>query len=163
MATKEPKWLELNGRPILEHFESLSRAVRITAFVLLACDRFKGIRLNEQKILGLLTKELQVRAVDYWIKYSQWIHLKKELLDLSSSDPEACKSSSILNLNPFIDTDGLIRVGGRIEHANITFDERHPIVIPGHSVMSKRLLRQAHELTLHGGVQLMLHFIRARY
>lgn len=62
-----------------------------------------------------------------------------------------------------MDTDGLMRVGGRLQNANVTYDERHPLIIPNHSILSKLLLKDAHEQTLHGGVQQMLHYVRARY
>ena len=37
------------------------------------------------------------------------------------------KASSLYKLDPFLDQDGLIRVGGRIRRANLSVDRKHPV------------------------------------
>ncbi|XP_025262223.1 uncharacterized protein LOC112637218 [Camponotus floridanus] len=39
-------------------------------------------------------------------------------------------SSKLLALNPFIDEKGLLRVGGRIQNSKMTFEFKHPIILP---------------------------------
>ena len=39
------------------------------------------------------------------------------------------RDSSIARLSLFLGTDGLLRVGGRVEHSHLTYDEKHPIII----------------------------------
>ena len=41
------------------------------------------------------------------------------------------KASSLYKLDPFLDRDGLICVGGRIRRANVSIDRKHPVIIPG--------------------------------
>ncbi|KAL7301917.1 hypothetical protein TKK_0005512 [Trichogramma kaykai] len=65
------------------------------------------------------------------------------------------KRSHLSRLCPFYDRDGLLRDGGRLQNARVPFDEKHPIILPGGCAMVKRLVRQAHLETLHGGAQLM--------
>lgn len=60
------------------------------------------------------------------------------------------------NEMPFLGGDGLMRVKGRLENANISYDEEHPIILPYKSTFAKRLLKFAHMKTLHGGPQVML-------
>ena len=38
-------------------------------------------------------------------------------------------SSVLAKLCPVIDADGLLRVGGRLNHADITNEEQHPIIL----------------------------------
>ncbi|XP_068689241.1 uncharacterized protein [Montipora foliosa] len=40
------------------------------------------------------------------------------------------KASSLYNLEPFLDQDCLIRVGGRTRRANVSVDRKHPVIIP---------------------------------
>lgn len=41
------------------------------------------------------------------------------------------RNSPLKALAPFIEADGLLRVGGRIKEAELQSDEKTPIVIPG--------------------------------
>jgi len=36
-------------------------------------------------------------------------------------------------LTPFLDSHGVLRVGGRLKHAFLSEDERHPIIVPAES------------------------------
>lgn len=66
-------------------------------------------------------------------------------------------------MNPFIDEDGILRVGGRLEQADLPFEERHPAILPSHNEFVTLLIDNAHRLTLHGGVQLVMAHLRNRY
>ncbi|XP_063993417.1 uncharacterized protein LOC135171057 [Diachasmimorpha longicaudata] len=73
-------------------------------------------------------------------------------------------NSKLHNLNPFIDDDGLIRVGGRLEKAKtISFDERHPIVLPPFFHVSRLIMESTHLDNLHTGTQTTLHLLRRQY
>ena len=41
------------------------------------------------------------------------------------------KASWLYKLDPFLDQDGLIRVGGRIGRENVSVDRKHRVIIPG--------------------------------
>ena len=40
------------------------------------------------------------------------------------------QKSSLLSLNPFLYGNHLIRVGGRLQHSELTFDQQHPLILP---------------------------------
>ncbi|RXN13836.1 hypothetical protein ROHU_037202 [Labeo rohita] len=61
------------------------------------------------------------------------------------------KTSGLKTLNPFIDQDGLLRIGGRLKHALIEQREKHPIIIPGKSHIALLLTRHFHERVRHQG------------
>lgn len=61
------------------------------------------------------------------------------------------KTSRIRNLNPFLDDDGLLRVGGRIHRASIEYKEKHPIIIPGNNHIAVLLIRHYHCEVKHQG------------
>ncbi|XP_062600292.1 uncharacterized protein LOC134261921 [Saccostrea cucullata] len=61
------------------------------------------------------------------------------------------KESKIVIFDPFIDENGLMRVGGRLRHAKIPADERHPIIIPGKHHVALLLIRHYHEKIKHQG------------
>ena len=40
-------------------------------------------------------------------------------------------NNPLTKLNPFIDTNGILRVGGRLENSGLSYEERHPAIIHG--------------------------------
>jgi hypothetical protein len=40
------------------------------------------------------------------------------------------KQSTLKKLNPVIDEDGLLRMGGRLSSVDMSQDEKHPLIIP---------------------------------
>ena len=73
-----------------------------------------------------------------------------EIILLSNEKPLA-KSSSVLKLSPYLDADGLLRVGGRLQHSSIPEHEKHPILFPGRHHIAILLIRHYHDLTHHQG------------
>ena len=64
---------------------------------------------------------------------------------------EARKLSSLSKLDPFIDLDDLIHVGGRLKNSEQDSRQKYPVVIPKKSVASRLLIRKAHEEVAHLG------------
>ena len=50
-------------------------------------------------------------------------------------------TSSLYKLDPFLDNDGLVRIGGRLHKATIPFEEKHPVVIPENSHITTFLIQ----------------------
>lgn len=63
------------------------------------------------------------------------------------------KKSKLVSLNVFIDVKGIIRVGGKLRHANIKYSRRHPIVLPAKHPLTELLIRETHLKYLHVGPQ----------
>lgn len=98
-----------------------------------------------------------------WINAEERHQALMGLVSNTQSKGSIHKSSSLLKLTPFLDKDGLLRAGGRLNNARMTFDEMYALIIPKKSKLTKLLLDYYHSYTLHGGVQLMLSTIRRRY
>ncbi|XP_046976357.1 uncharacterized protein LOC124542454 [Vanessa cardui] len=74
------------------------------------------------------------------------------------------KSNSRLKLlQPYLDSDNIVRVGGRLRHSNLHDDSKHPIILDESNPLSLLLVADAHLKTLHGGVQLTLGYIRTKF
>lgn len=109
----------------------------------------------------LVTSELK-RSMNACIKISQNRYFSDELHDLSHGQT-VNKKSSLYFLHPFLDTDDIIRVGGRLKNAPLPYDTKHPVVVSGKSRLASLLVDQTHKTTLHGGPLLMLNVIRSNY
>ncbi|XP_061166266.1 uncharacterized protein LOC133175165 [Saccostrea echinata] len=71
------------------------------------------------------------------------------------------RNSHILPLDPFLDSEKALRVGGRIKHANIPAQEKHPLLIPGKHHIAKLLIGQVHENVQHQGRHITEGALRA--
>jgi len=59
--------------------------------------------------------------------------------------------SVLEKLSPIIDGEGILRVGRRLNQADLTNEERHPIILPKSSHVSSHLIRHHHERVQHQG------------
>ncbi|XP_033762808.1 uncharacterized protein LOC117344237 [Pecten maximus] len=64
---------------------------------------------------------------------------------------ELQKDSSIRSLNPFIDNDGIVRVGGRLNNADLSKMEKNPVLIPRRHHVATLLIRHYHDKVRHQG------------
>ena len=71
------------------------------------------------------------------------------------------KSSSLSTLDPFLDKDGVMRVGGRIRKANLSATLRNPIILPKSSHTTSLIISHVHERTHHSGRGITLNELRA--
>lgn len=71
--------------------------------------------------------------------------------------------SSIKSLTPYLDQDNILRVGGRLRHANLPNDRKNPIILGNRNTLTPLIIADAHARTLHGGIQLMLCQLRSKY
>ncbi|XP_028328030.1 uncharacterized protein LOC114478897 isoform X1 [Gouania willdenowi] len=70
-------------------------------------------------------------------------------------------SSPLSKLNPFIDTNGILRVGGRLKRAQLLSDETNPILIPSKHHLAQLIIRHFHEKVHHQGRHFTEGAIRA--
>ena len=81
-----------------------------------------------------------------------------------SANKSISSSSVLLNLNPYMSESYIIRCCGRLEASpGLSYDERHPIILPYNSELSKLLIQFIHQISLHGGNQLVLRLLRSQY
>ena len=70
------------------------------------------------------------------------------------------KDSTILKLDPFLDANGILPVGGRLGRILLPFDEKHPIIVSGKHHVASLLVSYYHEQVRHQGRHLTEGAIR---
>jgi len=73
------------------------------------------------------------------------------------------KNSQLSSLDPFIDCNDVLRVGGRLRHSFLTEGQKHPIILPTKHHVTKLIIRDEHLRNLHMGPQNLLYIIRNKY
>lgn len=140
---------------LLHKHSNLTRLIRVLAWV------FRAITRHRVTSAYLTLSELR-RAKGVIIKYVQVAEFSDEIETLKSKHQINSKSK-ILNFNPFLDKDGILRVGGRIKNAHIHDNMKHPIIIAHSGQFTNLIIDHAHKLTFHGGARLTLSNTRQQY
>ena len=69
-------------------------------------------------------------------------------------------TSPIYRLTPFIGEDGLLRVRGRLHFSDLSYEEKHPVILPrGH--LAELVTREQHRVMKHCGVAKLISAIRS--
>ncbi|XP_075151102.1 uncharacterized protein LOC142225212 [Haematobia irritans] len=76
---------------------------------------------------------------------------------------EISKSSELVKLSPYIDENGLLRVGGRISNSELLSEIQHPIILPKKHEVTILILKEEHIKNLHPGVSTLFVIVRQTY
>jgi len=131
-----------------DKFSKLSKLIRVAA----TCIRFAQICKKEfqQKFSGPLSVDELERARKCLIKKEQKSVFFEELIALEKRC-DISKKSRLRDLNPFIDEDGLLRVGGRLQHSELQHDAKYPVILPHRSHLTELIIEHEHRKNLHTG------------
>ena len=72
------------------------------------------------------------------------------------------KCSSIIRLDPFLDEDQLLRVGGRLRRGSLDDKIKHPIILPKKEPIVERIIAHHHKEIAHLGRTSTLNEVRSR-
>jgi hypothetical protein len=137
---------------LIEKFSSWEKAVNLIRFFTSKAMRVK------QKPHSLV--EAKLKAVQAIIRAVQHEVYASELSRLENSEC-VLSSSSLVNLDPFLDRDGLIRVGGRLGLSDLEYSQKHPVVLPKSHHVSQLVIGYYHKLVAHQGRGLTINSIRS--
>ena len=109
----------------------------------------------DNRSLGLSLDERE--AAEHWLlKQSQKRSFPTEYHALSLSGKTA-PASRLRALTPMMTpTEGLIRVGGRLDHSDLSLSKKHPIILDGKDILIKKMFEFLHKKLCHGGPSLLL-------
>lgn len=139
-------------------YSSFTRLLRITALCMKAISRF---RKSQDFTNSITTQDLEAARM-YWIKSVQHASFSQEIKTLSKGHILS-RSNSLLRLTPFLDSNGLLRLGGRLQSSFLNSNAKHPLIVPKDSPLTSLIISDAHQRTMHGGTQATLSYIRNNY
>ena len=152
MVTTEA--VELKNVIECKDYSSWKRLQRVTAWVLKFKNKLmaKIRRVREENSVAeesLTPNELE-ESRKVWINEAQKC-LKDRL-----------KRNEFRTLSPFEDEEGIIRVGGRVENALVSYETKHPALLPYDHRVSRLIAEEAHRMG-HSGIATTAAKIRRRY
>ncbi|GIY57335.1 reverse transcriptase [Caerostris darwini] len=148
-----------NSNDLFQKYSSLSKLKRVAAY----CLRFvNNCRNSKDKITGFLNTSELTNAINMLIKSVQFIVFNNEITALKRNQALSCRSK-ILSLNPFLDNSGILRVGGRLRHANIAYGHKHQMLLKKGHILTDLIVGYYHKILLHAGPQLVQSSIQEQY
>ena len=176
-STVEPESFVLS---LLRRKSDINSVKRILAYVLKFISKCKGRGLSVRAPSTTpshsppppppLPSVDELQSVEkLMIKDAQRRQFGPEVDALKEENPRKIKrvlnrSASVLRqLQPFIDHEGIMRVGGRIERSNDAWESKHPIVLPYFDSLTNHFIYHIHEVNGHSGVEFTLAESRRRY
>ena len=66
-------------------------------------------------------------------------------------------------LNPFIDDNQLLRVGGRLQNSQSDYNSKHPFILPPKHPVSEKIITFYHTKYLHAGVSTLMALLRQKF
>ena len=147
-----------------EQYSSFTRLLRVTAWIFHFFHNCSAhVKNSSQATVGsqLTVSELK-QAESYLVLMAQWSSFEIEMNALSGGR-QLPRSSHLISLRPFLDSSGLLRVGGREVHSALPFDRRHPIILHGNHLLAKLLIRREHLRLLLAGPTLLIASISRHY
>ena len=135
-------------------FSTLKKLVGVTGYVM----RLIGnIRKRLQKRTDIITDEV-LTVEEYESALARWI-AKEQLIIKKQSNYGNVRAS----LNLFDDKAGLLRLKGRFANSKLRYEQQYPALLRSDSHFTKLIIWDAHEATMHHGVESTLARIRSRY
>ncbi|GBN00176.1 hypothetical protein AVEN_206044-1 [Araneus ventricosus] len=142
---------------ILSLSNNFQKLIRIISFLF----RFLYNCKTKEKKSGSISVEEFQHAKKYLVKTIQVNVFSAEINALKKN--ESIKRTNVSNLNVFLDDDDLIRVGGRLTNSELSFDQKHPILLPRDQKLTDIIMEHFHIKNLHVGAKTLLHLVRQEY
>ena len=89
------------------------------------------------------------------------LRLLKSVENSNDSNKSLDNRSKISRLDPFLDGDEVIRVGGRLDKSFLNNECKHPILFPKVGKITDLLIKHHHKLTGHSGRGITLNEIHS--
>ena len=153
----------------IDRFSSWHKAKRTVAM----CIQY--VRKLKSRVKNLDSKGREVRVSDLEaaehliLREVQHTVFKEEIAALQTTEQQndlqtrSCLKAKgpLYKLDPFLDENEILRVGGRLRHANLSDEVKFPIILPKRSHISKLIIRYFHEKINHQGKGMTLNEIRS--
>ncbi|GFW33971.1 integrase catalytic domain-containing protein [Trichonephila clavipes] len=109
-------------------------------------------------------------GVDYSLsflnKFSSYMKVVRTLAwgySDSTIIPNQCPNK-LQSLNVFLDSEGILRVGGRLRlQQTLKFEQKHPMLIPKEHHFTSLVIRHFHRVNFHAGQEPVLSLIRQQF
>lgn len=148
--------------PIISRFSKFNQMIRVIALCLRWLNKVRS-KEHKPKMLSTTFTVNELQTIETKLILATQKDAFAFEIDNLSKKRALPNGNRLLNLDPFVDSEGILRVGGRIQKSSMSENEKHPIILPSKHNFTHMLIEHAHSKNLHGGTGLTLNWIRKRY
>ncbi|KAL4101090.1 hypothetical protein QTP88_021110 [Uroleucon formosanum] len=143
--------IEPIGQDLLTKCSNYERLNRIGVYIYRFCHNCR----NPRRLSEYISVQEYYQGVYFWIRIAQHSVFSDEVKRLKSFKPLA-KNRVLASLGLFIDDTVLLRVGGRLWHAEIYYGQKYPISLPKNHVYTYLIIKQVHLYYLHASLEVTM-------
>ena len=157
-ASKEEEVCGLDR--LIKHYSSWIKSLRAAAWIMRFTSwLIKGKSKQPQQLSVEDIRQAEMGLVRY-VQHTEY----PEELNALSCGRQLTKGSGLFMLDPYIDKDGIMRVGGRLKAAPVVDETKFPAILPRRSHVSLLITRYLHEVEArHCGKEYVFALIRQKY
>ena len=115
-----------------------------------------NLKSAERSIISYVQKASFPEVIDA-LRHSRSTRQEKVVLRNTGS------LGSIYKLKPFLDKEGMLRVGGRLENAPLAYESKHQLLLPYNHHTYKLLIMEHHKSVGRFGREYVLSGLRQKY
>ncbi|XP_022165266.1 uncharacterized protein LOC111030183 [Myzus persicae] len=142
----------------IDRFSSFLKMLRVLSYI----SRYLCHRLRRQPVrVGPITFDERENALSIVVQRTQQ-HYFADLIKMLKVN-SVISPPSLAQLAPYVDENGIIRVGGRLRFADISHNAKHPILLPRSSHLTELIIRHYHLSFLHGGSKLIFSMLNQKF
>lgn len=132
------------------------------ARVLAYCLRYSNILKSKCRDNSpLKVEEINIAEMKVY-KYYQSNTFADTIASINRGQSNAV-NKKLRKLSPFLDTEGILRVGGRLTKAELPYDSQHQIILHKDDPIVRKIIHDLHIKNLHAGITLLVATLRQKY
>ena len=150
--------------PFEEYYSSYSQLLKRTSWIFFIIRKWKNSSKREPDTSSSIQpgKIDRTKSLLYWTRLVQMQSYREEILNLRNRGPISLKSK-LLQLDPFLDEEGTLRVGGHLGFSNLTYGQKHPIILPKEHPFVLMMIMHFHVENHHIGIDQLHFFLKEKY
>lgn len=144
---------------IFERFSNFNRMRRAAAYVLRFINNAR-LKVKAERNLGPFTADELTKSTLVLVRLAQHTSFA-DIFNALTNNLAIKSMRNISSLDVFLDSDRIIRVGGRLVNSHtFSYSKKHPILLCSKHIFTRLLFQFEHKRLLHAGPQLLLATIR---
>ena len=143
-----------NMSTLFDTIGSFYKVLRIIAWILKIRHKTPDLYISQEDLNRALRRLLLLIQAESYKDEISYLSLHKHVQTGSKLAP----------LDPYLDEEGGLRIRGRVgEDAGLSFDQRHPLILPPHNKWVRKMIFHIHESNKHAGEDWCLRYLRQHY
>lgn len=147
----------VDDNEIISRFSSLGKLVRVTALIFRFYNKCKKIPTCFPKHITVPEFNFSLNRLIQVVQHAVFAE------DIYNVSHGKYPSNQLRRLNPFVDKDNFLRVGGRIQKSFLPYESKHQLILPKKHPLTILLIDDAHTTHLHAGPQSVQYLLLQKY